>query len=103
MVEMRRDPAQVVAAPSTITGRVTSKTSFGAFVEVADDVEGLVHESETAVPLDDLSVGGEVGVRLERFHLDKRRLAFSLVDPNPNKAAPPAKRPQAKRPQAKRP
>ena len=63
---------------SSVPGRVTSKTSFGVFVEVADGVEGLVHMSETAVPIDKLQVGDKVNAKLERFHLDKRRLAFSI-------------------------
>lgn len=79
---------------TTVPGRITSKTSFGAFVEVADDVEGLVHTSETAVPIDELHVGDDVEVTLERFHLDKRRIAFSLAAPKPKarKRAPSAKK-----------
>lgn len=64
---------------SVISGRVASKTSFGAFIEVAEGVEGLLHESEADVPISDLEVGQEIAVKLERFHLEKRRLALSLV------------------------
>lgn len=80
---------------ATVRGRITSKTSFGAFVKVAEDVEGLVHTSESAVPIEDLQVGDEVEVTLERFHLDKRRLAFSITRPKHRTTA--AKKQTAKR------
>ena len=64
-------------------GRVTNVVDFGAFVELDDGVEGLVHISE--FPQDAQSVGAAqpgsmVQVRVLRIDVQRRRIALSLRD-----------------------
>lgn len=69
---------ETTAPGDLVPGTVASITKFGVFVRVDPGVEGLVHVSETTRPLESFEVGEALEVRLERFHLDKKRLAFSL-------------------------
>lgn len=66
-----------------IDGRVTKIVQFGAFVEVANNVEGLIHISEMAeerveFPGDVVSVGQNVKVKVVDIDLDRHRLSLSL-------------------------
>lgn len=68
-----------------ITGKVVSIQQFGAFVEVAPGVEGLVHVSQlarsrVARPADVVSVGQEVRVRIRKIDRDKKRISLSMRD-----------------------
>jgi small subunit ribosomal protein S1 len=64
-----------------IEGKVTHLANFGAFVQVADGVEGLVHNSEmpqgeqTAATL---LPGASIQVRVLRIEPQRRRIALSL-------------------------
>jgi small subunit ribosomal protein S1 len=66
-----------------IEGEVTKTVPFGAFVAVADGVEGLVHVSEIAVrhvesPELELSVGQQVKVKVTEVDEERRRLSLSI-------------------------
>ena len=66
-----------------VEGVVTHVTHFGAFVRVADGIEGLVHVSEMgqgerANPWHVVSVGDSVRVRVLQVDGANRRLALSL-------------------------
>ena len=66
-----------------IKGRVTKLVPFGAFVEIGDGVEGLVHISEMAkghveTPEDVTKVGEEVMVKVMDVDLDRRRISLSM-------------------------
>ncbi len=68
-----------------ITGKVVSIQQFGAFVEVAPGVEGLVHVSQlarsrVARPSDVVSVGQEVRARVRKIDRDKKRISLSIRD-----------------------
>ena len=65
-----------------ITGRVTKLVPFGAFVEVDDAIEGLVHISELADhhverAEDELRVHDQVEVKIIDIDLDRRRISLS--------------------------
>ena len=72
-------------------GRITKLTNFGAFVELEEGIEGLLHVSELSWtrrvkhPKEMLKVGDEVEVMLLDYNLDKRNLSLGLkqVVPNP--------------------
>ena len=68
-------------AGSVVTGRVEALEDFGAFVELAPNVRGLIHVSEMASrrvnhPRDVLSQGEEVKVAI--LEIDDRRKRFRL-------------------------
>lgn len=65
------------------TGTVTRLESFGAFVDIGAEREGLVHISELSHeyvkhPSDVLSVGEEVQVQVLNFSKKKRRIDLSI-------------------------
>ncbi|MGH2730031.1 MAG: S1 RNA-binding domain-containing protein, partial [Actinomycetota bacterium] len=65
-----------------IEGRVTKLVPFGAFVEVDDAIEGLVHISELAEhhvekAEDEVGVHERVSVKIIDIDLDRRRISLS--------------------------
>jgi small subunit ribosomal protein S1 len=65
-----------------LEGRVTKVVTFGAFVEILDGVEGLVHISELAPhhvesPREIVHPGDEIRVRILEIDSDRRRLSLS--------------------------
>jgi len=68
---------------SIIEGKVTKLVPFGAFVELGDGVEGLVHISEMAkghveTPDQVTSVGQQVHVKVMDVDLERRRISLSM-------------------------
>jgi len=66
-----------------VDGTVTKTVPFGAFVSVADGVEGLVHVSEIAMhhvesPELELSVGQAVKVKITEVEGERRRISLSI-------------------------
>ncbi|MDF1702817.1 MAG: S1 RNA-binding domain-containing protein, partial [Planctomycetota bacterium] len=59
-------------------GTVTKVTNFGIFVELENDLEGLLHISELT-PSDHLEPGSRVGVRVLRLDTDERKIALTLM------------------------
>ena len=87
----QEDPWQVFARTHAIgqvtPGKVTKLVPFGAFVRVADGIEGLVHISELSgkhVELAEqvVSVGEEVFVKIIDIDLERRRISLSLKQAN---------------------
>ncbi len=82
-----------------IEGKVTKLTNFGAFIELAEGLEGLLHVSEIADrhvndPADELKVGDDLEVRILKIEIDSRKIALSLRDlPAEVIEAPPADEP----------
>ncbi|WP_294601582.1 30S ribosomal protein S1 [uncultured Lactobacillus sp.] len=69
-------------------GEVKSLTNFGAFVEVADNIQGLVHVSEISYkhvdkPSDVLKVGQKVKVKVLNIDPGERRISLSMKDAEP--------------------
>ncbi len=74
-----------------IEGEVKTLTSFGAFIEVADGIQGLVHVSEIAnkhvdKPSDVLKVGQTVKVKVLSVDPSDRRISLSIKQADPNAA-----------------
>ncbi len=65
-----------------LAGKVTKVVTFGAFVEILDGVEGLVHISELAPhhvesPREIVHPGDEIRVRILEIDSERRRLSLS--------------------------
>jgi small subunit ribosomal protein S1 len=84
-----------------LAGKVTKVVTFGAFVEVLDGVEGLVHISELAghhveSPREIVHPGDEIRVKILEIDSERRRLSLSAkrvedqILPLPRPDAPPA-------------
>ncbi|MEZ6190346.1 MAG: 30S ribosomal protein S1 [Phycisphaerales bacterium] len=66
-----------------VQGKVTKITNFGVFVELEDDLEGLLHISELAdhkvdKPQDVVQQDQEVEVKILRVDLEDRKIGLSL-------------------------
>ncbi|MDY3007165.1 bifunctional 4-hydroxy-3-methylbut-2-enyl diphosphate reductase/30S ribosomal protein S1 [Anaerococcus porci] len=66
-----------------ITGKVVNLLDFGAFVEVQDGVEGLIHVSEISwdhveKPSDELNVGDEVEVKILSIDPEEEKIGLSI-------------------------
>ena len=66
-----------------LEGTVTKVVTFGAFVEILDGVEGLVHISELAAhhvenPRELVSPGDDVKVKILEIDSERRRLSLSI-------------------------
>lgn len=71
-----------------VEGEVKSLTSFGAFVEVADGIQGLVHVSKISnkrveKPSDVLKVGETVKVKVLSINPDEKRISLSIKQAQP--------------------
>ena len=70
-----------------VTGKVTKLASFGAFIQLADDIDGLVHisqlsEEHVAKVKDILKVGQEVEARVIKVDKTERRIGLSIKAAN---------------------
>ncbi len=68
---------------SILEGKVTKLVTFGAFVELGDSIEGLVHISEMApkhivAPAQVVHVGDTVHVKVIDIDPDRRRVSLSM-------------------------
>ena len=68
-----------------VEGVVTKLTNFGAFIEIQDGLEGLLHVSEISErhikdPADELKVGEPLQVRILKIETDSRKIALTLRD-----------------------
>jgi small subunit ribosomal protein S1 len=75
----------------TVTGKVASLTDYGAFIDLGNNIEGLVHMSELSWtnknihPSKVLTVGQEINVVVLDIDQEKRRisLGYKQLQPNP--------------------
>lgn len=78
------DAAQRFPAGSVIQGPVTSITKFGAFVQLSEGVEGMIHISEISAekrinhPQDVLRLGQTVQAQVLEVDKEKRQLRLSI-------------------------
>jgi len=68
-----------------VEGTVTKLTNFGAFVELDDGIEGLVHVSEIADrhvkdPADELKVGDKLKVKILKIDADSHKISLSAKE-----------------------
>ena len=84
------DIAQRYPANSTLSGKITNIADYGAFVEIEDGVEGLVHVSEmdwtnkNVNPRKFVSVGQEVEVMILEIDGERRRISLGMKQCQPN-------------------
>src|SRR6266480_4191364 len=85
--QTQEDPWQRVVDTYNVNdeleGKVTKVVTFGAFVEILDGVEGLVHISELAPhhienPREIVEQGDQVKVRILEIDSERRRLSLSI-------------------------
>ena len=105
----QEDPWQMFgrryAPGDVIEGKVTKLVSFGAFVQVGDGLEGLVHISELShhhvqTPAEVVSVGDPVSVRVLDVDPRRRRVSLSIkqTEEGPEGYEPEASGEQAEEP-----
>jgi small subunit ribosomal protein S1 len=89
MKELEPDPWVEVGArfgaDMVVTGRVTRLMEFGAFVELAPGIEGLIHVSQLGKervrrPSDVVKVGQDVSVRIVAVEPGRQRISLSRLD-----------------------
>lgn len=77
-------------AGSRVQGRVRNLTDFGAFIEIEDGVDGLVHVSDISWsrrikhPSEVLKKGQEIEAVITSIDTENRRLSLSIKDLEPN-------------------
>ena len=83
----QQDPWQAFAnnhrVGELVYGRVTKLVPFGAFIQVGDGIEGLVHISEMAahhvdLPEQVVTPGEELWVKIIDLDLQRRRISLSI-------------------------
>ena len=94
MKQLENDPWQAVADKYKVgeiyTGKVTNITDYGAFVELEDGIEGLVHVSEMSWtrknvhPGKIVSTSEEVQVKVLEVDPEKRRISLGIKQCTPN-------------------
>ena len=94
MKQLDKDPWEGVAAKypigAKVKGRVTNITDYGAFVELEDGIEGLVHVSEMSWtkknvhPGKILSTSEEITVQVLEVDSAKRRISLGLKQTQAN-------------------
>lgn len=87
MKQLQQDPWQLAedryAADSTVTGKVTRTTDFGAFVELEPGLEGLIHISEldhrrVKRVTEILTTGQETTAKVLEVDPNRKRISLSL-------------------------
>ena len=94
--DMDADPwknaAEKYAVGNIVTGKVVRMTSFGAFVELEDGVDGLVHISQIAhkhveKPEDELTIGQEISAKVTDLDLENKKISLSIKETLPKPEA----------------
>lgn len=70
-------------AGQTVSAKIVSITSFGAFAQIIEGIDGLIHISQIANKrvdnvADVLTVGQEVECKITEIDLDKKRISLSI-------------------------
>ena len=94
MKQLENDPWQAVADKYKVgeiyKGKVTNITDYGAFIELEDGIEGLVHVSEMSWtrknvhPGKIVSTSEEVDVKVLEVDAEKRRISLGIKQCTPN-------------------
>lgn len=73
------------AVGTVVTGKVVRMVSFGAFVELEEGVDGLVHISQIAYkhvekPEDELEIGQEIQAKVTELDLENKKISLSIKE-----------------------
>jgi 4-hydroxy-3-methylbut-2-enyl diphosphate reductase len=73
------------AKGNIVTGKVVRMVSFGAFVELEEGVDGLVHISQIAYkhvekPEDELKIGQEIQAKVTDLNLENKKISLSIKE-----------------------
>ena len=97
MADPWKESAQRFTEGTTVLGKVMRMEAFGAFVEIAPGVEGLVHLSELEKgprrvrhPKDAVSVGQTIQVTVLGIDIERHRISLGLADEGTETEAPAA-------------
>jgi 4-hydroxy-3-methylbut-2-enyl diphosphate reductase len=83
-----KDAETKYAVGNVVTGKVVRMTTFGAFVELEDGVDGLVHISQIAYkhvekPEDELTIGQEISAKVTELDLANKKISLSIKETLP--------------------
>lgn len=94
MKQLQQNPWDTIAGRyrvgTRVQGKVRNLTDFGAFIEIEDGVDGLVHVSDISWskkikhPKDALKKGQEVEAVVTNVDIDGRRLSLSIKELTPS-------------------
>ena len=91
MKQLTNDPWEEIETHykigDVVTGKVSKVTSYGAFIELENDIDGLVHisqlsEERVEKTKDVLNEGDEVTARVIKIDKDERRIGLSIKAAN---------------------
>ncbi|MCI5159218.1 MAG: S1 RNA-binding domain-containing protein, partial [Candidatus Electrothrix sp. AUS1_2] len=92
--QLKSDPWEMVPdicpIGARVSGKVVSITDYGAFVELEEGVEGLVHISEMSWskkprhPSKIVSVGSEIDVQVLKVEAETKRISLGMKQLQPN-------------------
>lgn len=80
-----RMPLSELSPGDIVEGRIISLTSFGAYVDVGTECDGLLHVSQISNtdfiehPRQVFTPGDEVTVRVSRFSVDQKKLQLTML------------------------
>jgi ribosomal protein S1 len=77
------DAAEKYAIGNIVTGRVARMTDFGAFIELQDGIDALLHVSQISrehieKPSDVLKTGQEITAKVVDFNQDAKKISLSM-------------------------
>jgi small subunit ribosomal protein S1 len=82
--------AQKYPIGTEVTGKVVSLTNYGAFIEIEEGVEGLIHVSEMSwtkkirQPSAVVSMGDSVTAIIKELDTEQKRISLSMKEATPN-------------------
>jgi small subunit ribosomal protein S1 len=84
MADPFKTALETIKEGNTVKGKVVRLQPFGAFVELAPGVDGLIHisamsERRIAHPRDAMKVGDEVEAKVEKIDLAEKRIGLRLM------------------------
>ena len=87
------DAAEKFAVGKEVTGKVARMTDFGAFIELEEGIDALLHVSQISrdhidKPSNILSVGQEVTAKIVDFDLDNKKISLSMKALLPDEPEP---------------
>ncbi|MGN1318118.1 MAG: bifunctional 4-hydroxy-3-methylbut-2-enyl diphosphate reductase/30S ribosomal protein S1 [Lachnospirales bacterium] len=80
-----KDAETKYAVGSIVTGKVVRMVSFGAFVELEEGVDGLVHISQidykhVEKPEDELTIGQEISAKVTELDVENKKISLSIKE-----------------------